>query len=260
MKYRTFTFIFLILLNCVFVFGQTSYKGLTPGTSTRADVERVLGHPVKEVSETLIEYGPQNLTGKIFVQYRKDSAVVERIEMLCRTESSTCEEFITGLNLRLPASPDADEINDQKWKSFYGQPHFVIIVRTKDDLADNKTPVSRLALYSRELYEADVERVKQASKAAPVTTDGPSISGGVLNAKAIEKPEPDYPAAAKAMKVSGMVMVQVTVSEQGRVVEAAAVSGHQLLRQAAVDAARRARFNPASTKLTGRLTYRFDPE
>lgn len=32
-----------VLLSCAAGFGQTSYKGLTPGKSTKADVERVLG-------------------------------------------------------------------------------------------------------------------------------------------------------------------------------------------------------------------------
>lgn len=212
------------------------------------------------MSETLIEYGPQGKSGKIFVQYRKDSAVVERIEMLCSTQTSTCEDLLTNLNLWMPASPDADEINDEKWKSYFGPPHFVVMLRTGVDLLDKTTPVSRLALYSRELYEADIARVRKGGETTAGKTDGPAISGGLLNATAIEMPEPVYPAIARAGGASGMVMVQVTVDEQGRVVEAAAVSGHLLLRQAAVDAARRARFNPASTTRTGRLTYKFEPQ
>jgi hypothetical protein len=52
---NTFAVVLLLLL-CGFCFGQSSYKGLTPGQSTRADVERVLGQPVKSVSKTLVEY------------------------------------------------------------------------------------------------------------------------------------------------------------------------------------------------------------
>jgi hypothetical protein len=37
-----------LLLACVPCFAQSSYKGLTPGQSTRADVERVFGWPVKK--------------------------------------------------------------------------------------------------------------------------------------------------------------------------------------------------------------------
>ena len=91
---------------------------------------------------------------------------------------------------------------------------------------------------------------------------GKTISGGVLNSKAISLPEPAYPAAARAVRASGAVNVQVTVNEKGEVVEATAVSGHPLLRAAAVQAARSARFKPTllsgqSVKVTGVITYNF---
>lgn len=34
-----------LLIACIAVSAQTSYKGLTPGKSARAEVERVLGGP-----------------------------------------------------------------------------------------------------------------------------------------------------------------------------------------------------------------------
>jgi len=88
------------------------------------------------------------------------------------------------------------------------------------------------------------------------------ISGGVLNGKAISKPEPPYPSLAKAARASGTVTVQVTVDETGNVIAAKAVSGHPLLQSAAVAAARQAKFTPtilggAPVKVTGVLTYNF---
>lgn len=89
------------------------------------------------------------------------------------------------------------------------------------------------------------------------------ISGGVLNGKAISKPPPPYPAVAKAARASGTVVVQITVDEGGKVISAAAVSGHPLLRQAAVQAAYQARFSPTllsgqPVKVTGTITYNFN--
>jgi protein TonB len=78
---------------------------------------------------------------------------------------------------------------------------------------------------------------------------GNPISGGVLNGKAISKPQPLYPAVARAALVSGEVVVEVTVDECGNVVMARALSGHPLLRQAAIDAAISTRFSP--TRLSG---------
>ena len=88
------------------------------------------------------------------------------------------------------------------------------------------------------------------------------ISGGVLNGKAISKPVPPYPPIARAARASGTVTVQVLVDETGRVISARAVSGHPLLQQAAVGAARQARFSPTllsgqPVKVTGVITYNF---
>ncbi len=88
------------------------------------------------------------------------------------------------------------------------------------------------------------------------------VSGGVLNGKAISKPEPAYPAVGTAVHAAGTVTVQVVVDETGKVISASAVSGHPLLRQAAVVAARQARFKPMllsgrAVKVSGILTYDF---
>lgn len=89
-----------------------------------------------------------------------------------------------------------------------------------------------------------------------------TISGGVLNGKAISLPQPDYPSSARAVKASGAVNVQVTVDETGNVVSASAVSGHPLLKAAAVQAARNARFTPtmlsgAPVRVNGIVVYTF---
>lgn len=92
---------------------------------------------------------------------------------------------------------------------------------------------------------------------------GMIISGGVLDGKATSKPEPAYPAVARAAKASGMVVVQVIVDESGKVISAHAVSGHPLLQAAATAAAYQARFSPTllsgrPVKVTGTLNYNFD--
>jgi len=67
---------------------------------------------------------------------------------------------------------------------------------------------------------------------------------------------------AKAVKASGTVTVQVLVDERGNVVSASAVSGHPLLQQSAVSAARQAKFSPTllsgqPVKVSGVITYNF---
>jgi protein TonB len=84
----------------------------------------------------------------------------------------------------------------------------------------------------------------------------------VLNGKAISLPKPEYPAEAKAAGADGVVVVEVTLDEQGNVTEAHAVSGHPLLQQVAVNAALQARFSPTllsgePVKVKGVIVYNF---
>jgi len=88
------------------------------------------------------------------------------------------------------------------------------------------------------------------------------IQGGILNGKAVAKPMPAYPAIGKAVRATGTVVVQVVVDESGRVESASAVSGHPLLQQPSVEAARQARFSPTllsgqPVKVSGVITYNF---
>lgn len=101
--------------------------------------------------------------------------------------------------------------------------------------------------------------------AAPKPTPPPvpkTISKGVINGSATSLPKPPYPAAARAVRASGAVNVQVKIDEKGNVVSASAVSGHPLLQQAAVAAARQAKFAPTllsgqAVSVTGVIVYNF---
>ena len=90
-----------------------------------------------------------------------------------------------------------------------------------------------------------------------------AVDAGVLNDKAISKPQPVYPLMAKSACVKGTVTVCVVVSAiTGRVIWAQAVSGHPLLRQSARDAACQARFHPTlytgpEINVSGVLTYNY---
>jgi TonB family protein len=88
------------------------------------------------------------------------------------------------------------------------------------------------------------------------------VSGGVLNGKAINLPKPNYPPAARSARASGVVVVEVVIDETGKVIAAKATSGHMLLKQAAVEAAKGARFSPTllsgqPVKISGEINYNF---
>jgi TonB family protein len=105
------------------------------------------------------------------------------------------------------------------------------------------------------------------SSAAPASGNGQTpkiIKTGVINGKALRLVQPDYPPAARAIRATGAVMVEVTLDEQGKVISATAISGHPLLKAAAVEAARKSKFAPVMldgvpVRVSGVIVYNFAP-
>lgn len=121
---------------------------------------------------------------------------------------------------------------------------------------------------------ADAVAVPAAPAAAPPPPPAPSSdtldgaktirkSGGTLMGSAIKRVNPEYPPLAKAANVSGTVVVEITIDEQGVVSAARAVSGHPLLLDAAVTAARQWEFPPTTlagepVRIVGIIAFNFN--
>jgi len=84
----------------------------------------------------------------------------------------------------------------------------------------------------------------------------------VLSGQATRRVEPVYPMAARAARVSGSVVVELTVDDEGDVLSARAISGHPLLREAALAAAWDWKFSPTvyrgkAVKIIGAIEFNF---
>jgi len=77
--------------------------------------------------------------------------------------------------------------------------------------------------------------------------------------RAKSKVQPAYPELAHKMNISGTVKIEVVVAPNGTVKDARIVGGHPVLAQAALDAARKWRFEPAATESTGIIDFKFEP-
>jgi len=89
-------------------------------------------------------------------------------------------------------------------------------------------------------------------------------SGGVLAASATYRVVPESPPLAQAARISGSVVVEVTIDEAGAVIAARAISGHPLLKDVSVEAARQWKFQPTllsgvPVRVIGTLTFNFEP-
>jgi protein TonB len=77
--------------------------------------------------------------------------------------------------------------------------------------------------------------------------------------RAKSKVQPPYPDLARKMNISGTVKIEVIVLPNGTVKEARVVGGHPVLANAALDAAKKWRFEPASGESAGVIDFKFEP-
>ena len=77
--------------------------------------------------------------------------------------------------------------------------------------------------------------------------------------RAKTKVQPVYPELAHKMSISGTVKIEVVVSPNGTVKEARVVGGHPVLATAALDAAKKWRFEPAAAESSGIIDFKFEP-
>lgn len=125
-----------------------------------------------------------------------------------------------------------------------------------------KTNAGKLDAELRE-KAAKAGTVVPPAKTAEITKIPESIDIGNLSAtNAIKMVKPIYSTLAQRSNIEGRVVVEVELDLEGNVVEAKAIAGHQFLRGAAEDAAKRSKFKPAmfgdkAIKATGTITYNF---
>jgi TonB family protein len=77
--------------------------------------------------------------------------------------------------------------------------------------------------------------------------------------RAKSKVQPAYPDLARKMNIAGTVKIEVVVAPNGMVKGARVVGGHPVLANAALVAARKWRFEPASAETSGVIDFKFEP-
>ena len=107
------------------------------------------------------------------------------------------------------------------------------------------------------------EAAKRAAEKPKVVVKPEFLNLGALsNSNAVRLVMPTYPVMARQSRVEGKVSVEVELDLEGNVVSADATSGPAMLKQAAEDAAKKSKFNPATfngepIKAKGVVTYNF---
>ncbi|HET6175949.1 MAG TPA: energy transducer TonB [Candidatus Sulfotelmatobacter sp.] len=93
----------------------------------------------------------------------------------------------------------------------------------------------------------------------PVHLGAQQAQNDELVRRAKSRVQPLYPELARKMNIAGTVKIEVVVAPNGTVKDARVVGGHPVLANAALDAAKKWRFEPASSESTGIIDFKFEP-
>ncbi len=170
-----------------------------------------------------------------------DKAMEDFNKTIAIDPNSAAAYYNRGSSLETAGKLDEAAADYKKALSLDGSSELVktALTRVEDELG-------RLAAAKKATETPPVpEPVKQPEPEAVPT----SINMGTLAlADAVRLVTPTYSPIAQRANIEGKVTVEIELDEKGNVVEAKAVSGPSLLRQAAEEAAKRSRFKPAMYK------------
>lgn len=107
-----------------------------------------------------------------------------------------------------------------------------------------------------------VPQPKETTTPAQVSSSNEPVNFGALNRFSSRLALPIYPSIERQRNTEGLVTVEITLDEVGKIISAKATSGPKGLRQAAEDAVRKSKFNPVvvdnkAVKATGFINFNF---
>jgi TonB family protein len=245
------------------------------GGDVKAFLDSVIGAGVKSVGGTLLEEKDISLDGHPgrFVRVQAGNGYVMRI----RSYVVGNRIYQIGITMREADAPQAiAKFHDETAAKFLDSFRLVSGVadtehRVVKGYAGEGGGIAAPAVQT----EGEVDRLLKDKSTGilvmgskddsqPQSSSAPKrvVTGGVLEGRALYKPEPEYPPIAKAARAQGTVTVEIIVDEEGKVMAAQAESGHPLLQAAAVKAAREWRFSPTlldgkPVKVLGLITITF---
>lgn len=131
------------------------------------------------------------------------------------------------------------------------------VVEIEFPIQSSKVKLSGVAVMGKR----DADSSEDVKVEQPTTLH--SLGHGSIGSNAT-LPKPIYPSAARAVRATGTVFVQVLIGENGELLSAEPIDGHPLLRTAARNAACGAKFAPTllsgkPVRVSGVIKYNFVP-
>lgn len=273
--------IFLVGFGCkLFPLNNARESKVETKTEITKDIlrERLVAKDIKTASEvrsdkpnplTLnLKFGTQNDNFTLNKEYVESfGELTNKLKEIFKSREEN-GVFIEGTNeiyKKITLSAHDKIIDEYKSKRIFVEDFEKLV----DDLRKEGFDQIELDFKEEKLVKFPIERPEMPNlnkdSSSTKSKDIKTVSGGVLNGKATNLVKPDYPPAARAVRASGAVNVQVLIDENGDVISASAVSGHPLLRASAVKAAKDSTFSPTllsgkPVKVSGVIVYNFKME
>jgi len=198
--------ILLLSLGC-WCIAQSRYNNqIQPGSTTRSEVDKVLGPPIHTLSLMSLEYKPPAGASHLQVDYNSKS-IVEHVEAtFIRPYSRTA--MLQALKLADPVQPQLASKEGRSLECF-GPSALLVFTFSSGD--GSSKMVSSLGYYSRELFSRACGTANAVAPAAPKAAETPVIStitepkssGPKTNPPSVASPA--TPAATNAAKNSATV-------------------------------------------------------
>lgn len=174
-------------------------------------------------------------------------------------ETNALQPIPNSSTNRIINPPPAEQAKTEKTNEEARKPNETKTVAPENKEAAKNSPVNRDRRTESPNSENKTETQASASDSAKRSEP---LQVGSLVEYATQKTNPVYPPAAKNIRMSGIVKVELVVDETGQVAEVQKTSGPSILQRAALDAIKKWKFKPFTRdgqpiKATGFINFNF---
>jgi len=163
-----------------------------------------------------------------------DKATTDRADRYAAESLKTAQDARAALDAELKAQ-------ESKWVKSYDKTRELAAAAKA---AGDKAAADAVAGKEKADAVAAREKVNAAARAKAKMVAPLRVGGQVRPPTKIKDVKPVYPAIAQSARVSGVVMIEATIGEDGKVVDAKVVRSIPVLDQAALDAVRQWEYTP----------------
>ena len=163
-----------------------------------------------------------------------DKATTDRADRYAAESLKTAQDARAALDVELKAQ-------ESKWVKSYDKTRELAAAAKA---AGDKAAADAVAGKEKADAVAAREKVNAAARAKAKMVAPLRVGGQVRPPTKIKDVKPVYPAIAQSARVSGVVMIEATIGEDGKVVDAKVVRSIPVLDQAALDAVRQWEYTP----------------